>query len=266
MVWWNRDQSIDADGKLYSASVPYLVFGPEDENDVLAYAYTQVPPTMDDLDLDKITVMERLNQTTWKITAEYPHQEKNGTSQQQQEPELSFDISAGTKHITHSLQTVGNYAPPGKTAPDYGGAINVNEKGEVGGVDIVNSQFSCSEKFYFDNSKITTSWKRRVAELVGKVNSGGFHGWEAGELIFMGANGSRRGTTSKDKWEVTFHYRVSMNRFNVHVGEITIPEIRGWDYLWVRYENTVSDKSLTKKIASAHVEQVYYYVSFSALD
>ena len=267
MGWWNREQSLDADGKLYAASVPYIVYGPDDEDDVLAYAYSAVPKTMDDLDLDQISVKERIGENCWKITAEYPHKERNGTDQQQQqEPEFAFSISAGTKHITHSIRTIGNYAPPGETAPSYGGAINVNEKGEAAGVDIVSSTFSFTEKHFYDNSHITNTFKRNVASLVGKVNSGTFRGWEAGELLFVGADGSRKGNTAKDRWEITFRYRVSMNRTGVTVGNISITDqVNGWDYLWVRYENTINQKTLTKKIASAHLEQVYVYASFSVL-
>ena len=265
MEYWDRDHSLDSDGNLYSATIPYIVIGYTDEMAMLAYAKSQIPATLEGIALDKIDIEERIAADVWRVKANYPHKDKTG-SQQQQEPEFAFDISAGTKHITHSIQTVGNYAPSGKTAPDFKGAINVNEKGEVQGVDIVNSTFSFTEKHYYDNSHVSNTFKRNVAAIVGRVNSSSFRGWNAGELLFMGASGSRRGTTSKDKWEITFRYKVSMNRTNVTVGDIHIPSVRGWDYLWVKYEDSVVNNIMTKKPSSAHVEQVYYYVSFSALN
>ena len=39
------------------------------------------------------------------------------------ESTYQLDTGGGTQHITHSIKTVGKYAPPGKTAPDFKGAI-----------------------------------------------------------------------------------------------------------------------------------------------
>jgi hypothetical protein len=262
---------IDADGYLQSADVSYLIFDHENETDVLDYARTVIPNKITfrdrSVDLDNIEIMERRAQDVWKVTAHYPANKDNYTDQQSQEiPEFSFDISAGTKHITHSKETVFSAAAePGETAPDYGGAINVNQDNKIDGVDIVNSVFSFSEKHYFSNSKMDNTFKRQIASLVGTVNDSTFKQWEAGELLFMGATGSRRGKTSKDKWEVTFRFAVSMNASNIEVGDITVPSKNGWDYLWVKYANDVNDNMLTKKIEAVYVERVYDYESFNPL-
>ena len=58
-----------------------------------------------------------------------------------------FDTGGGTQHITHSIKTVGKYAAPGKTAPDFKGAIGVTLD-NVEGVDITVPVYHFSETHY----------------------------------------------------------------------------------------------------------------------
>lgn len=275
MEFWDRDHTVDSDGHIYSATIPYIVIGFTDEIQMLAYAKLNIPAVIQPdpnlniyVELDTIAIDERLAHDVWRVMANYPHKDDNLTDNDQNEiPEFSFDISGGTKHITHSKETVFSASSdPKKKAPDYSRAINVDQDGKIGGVDIVNSTFSFTEKHFFKNSKVNNSFKRTIASLVGKVNSNSFRHWEPGELIFMGATGSRRGKTSKDKWEVTFRFAVSMNVTNLQVSDnITIPKKNGWDYLWVKYKDNVEKNTLIKEIDSAFVERVYDYVSFNPL-
>lgn len=54
---------------------------------------------------------------------------------------ISGDTMGGTQHLTQSLATVNKYAPSGKTAPDFKGAIGVT-KDSVDGVDVVCPVFN----------------------------------------------------------------------------------------------------------------------------
>ena len=114
---------------------------------------------------------------------------------------------------------------------------------------------------------MTTAYKKRLAELTGTVNNGKFKGYAPGEVLFLGASGSRRGKHSDDDWEITFRFAVSPNRENLKIGDLTIKEKLGWDYLWVRYADEVSSdqKSLVKKPESAYVERVYQAADFGGL-
>ena len=268
-----HEKQIDADGYLRSATMYYLVFDLNNEDAVLTFAKDNVPSKITynnrDVNLDSIEIDERLTDDIWKIAANYPTDPENETEQEQEQevPEFSMDISGGTKHITHSKETIGSYSADEETpAPDYQRAINVDDDNQVNGVDVVNCSFTFTEKHFYTNSKMSNSFKREIAFLVGKVNSNTFRQWENGELLFMGASGSRRGTARKDKWEVTFRFAVSMNATNIPVGEsITIPAKNGWDYLWVKYADNVKNNSLVKEIKAAYVERVYDYESFTPL-
>ena len=52
---------------------------------------------------------------------------------------LGLQAGGGTQHITQSIATIQKYAPPGKTAPDFKGAIGVTHD-SVEGVDTCQAE------------------------------------------------------------------------------------------------------------------------------
>lgn len=98
--------------------------------------------------------------------------------------------------------------------------------------------------------------------LTGRVNHAPFKGFAAGEVLFLGASGSQRG---QEDWEVTFSFAASPNVTGLAVGQITGIAKKGWEYLWVRYEDAVDAHTLVKQPAAAYVEQVYPYGDFALL-
>jgi len=174
---------------------------------------------------------------------------------------FSFDTGGGTQHVTQSLQTVGKYAAPGQTAPGFGGAIGVT-KDSVDGVDITVPVYNWTETHYLDDVYVSGSYKAALFRLTGKVNQSGFRGFESGEVVFLGASGSKRG---EEDWEITFRFAASPNRWDLTVGSISGIRKRGWEYLWVRYVDEEDDGVLVKRPASVYVEQVYEYGDFRQL-
>ena len=73
--WKEREQVVDADGGIRSATVYYLVFDNEDEAGVMACALANVPGTITlggrTVELDSIDIEERLTADIWKIAAQY---------------------------------------------------------------------------------------------------------------------------------------------------------------------------------------------------
>lgn len=180
------------------------------------------------------------------------------------ESTFQFDTSGGSQHITQSLATVGTYAAPGSDAPNFGGGIGVTANG-VEGVDITVPVYTFAETHYLSTGTVTTGYKGTLFNLTGKVNSSGFKGLDAGECLFLGASGSRR--ESEDDWEITFRFAGSPNRSGLTIGDITGVSKKGWEYLWVRYQDVEDEtaKMLIKKPIAAYVEKVYEEASFAAL-
>jgi len=175
-----------------------------------------------------------------------------------------FEVGGATEHITQSISTISK-TPVSGTAPDHKGAIGVDEKGNIAGVDIVAPQLRFSKTYYIAAAAVTDAYIRTLAGLAAHVNDATFMGFAAGEVLFIGARGSQRG---EEDWEITFDFAASPNKTNISIGGvITVPAKKGWEYLWVQYE-TIEDptaKKLTRRPIAAYVEKVYDTGDFGAL-
>lgn len=263
--FYDLNEYMDYSGFLTQAEVPYLVFGVEEELDALNAVREASPEKLENLRRQTLEISERINQNTFKVQVSYEVDVFDGIDgSNDPEPNFAFDTGGGSKHINQSLATV-SVTPSG--APDYGGAIGVDGDGNVNGIDITMPVMNFSETHYFRASKVSTAYKKRLAELTGTVNDGKFKGYDPGEVLFLGASGSRQGKHSDDDWEITFRFAVSPNRKNLKVGDLIVKEKLGWDYLWVRYADDISKdrKSLVKKPEAAYVERVYQAADFGGL-
>jgi len=121
-----------------------------------------------------------------------------------------------------------------------------------------------SETHYKADEDVTAEYKATLFALTGKVNSAAFKGFEAGEVLFLGASGSKRG---EEDWEITYRFAASPNATNIQVGDITVTSKKGWEYLWVRYADAedAGANALVKRPVAAYVEKVYEEGDFSAL-
>ena len=190
----------------------------------------------------------------WDVTARY-------SSREPEESEFTFDTSGGTTHITQSLQTVGKYAPAGETAPDFKGAIGVSTD-SVEGTDVTVPVYSFSETHRIPGALVTGAYKLTLFMLTGRTNQAVFKGFAAGEVLFLGASGAKRG---KDAWEITFRFAASPNVSGLKVGDIEGINKKGWEYLWVRYADDEDEHVLVKRPIAVYVEQVYQAGDFAGL-
>ena len=253
-----------------SAELIYTITGTADEAAAVAALKAVAPSVLHNLKRQPVTVEPVHVDTTnpdkciWTGTVNYApfeYQEPPETG----DSSFSFDTGGGTQHITQSLSTIGRYAASG-TAPDFKGAIGVTHD-NVEGVDITVPVYNFSETHYLSAAQVTTAYKGTLFQLTGKVNNGSFRGLAAGECLFLGASGSRRGTGPDDDWEITFRFAGSPNRTGITVGPISGIAKKGWEYLWVRYADTedTGSNTLVKQPVAAYVEKVYEDGNFAAL-
>lgn len=254
---WESRQSVE--GESPAVDLIYIVRGTDDDLAAKSALLDASPVLYDGLVRQSLSI-ERVAEDIWEGTVRYgllqPPQTGDSTYQ--------FDTGGGTQHITQSIQTVGRYAPAGKMAPDFRGAIGVTHD-SVEGVDITIPVYSFSETHYIAADQVTGAYKATLFALTGKVNNASFRGFAAGEVLFLGASGSKRG---EEDWEITFRFAASPNATGLTVGEITGIAKKGWEYLWVRYADDVDDdaKVLVKRPIAVYVEQVYQYGDFSQLE
>ena len=247
-----------------SAELGYIVRGTADDLAARTAAQAASPATYDTLPRQTIQI-EPIGPQLWDVTVRYSQNASTGTTTPS-ESSFTFETGGGTQHITQSLQTVQRRPAPGTTAPDFGGAIGVTSDG-VEGVDISVPVYQFSETHYFTDAQVTASYKGAIFSCTGKTNAGSFRGFAAGEVLFLGATGSKRGDGPDDDWEITFRFAASPNQTNLTVGPVTGINKKGWEYLWVRYADAEDSGSgaIIKKPIAAYVERVYDQANFGAL-
>ncbi len=232
----------------------YMIMNTESESVAKGLLGSTAPPMYGVLFLDSYRVVH-VGGGVWEGTARYV----KWTSESQ----YSFDTGGGTQHVTQSLVNVQQVAAPGFLAPNFYGAIGVTDD-RVEGTDITVPVFNFTETHYLLTNLVTPAYKLALFNLTGKVNGGLFKGFAKGEVLFLGASGSKRGL---DDWEITFRFAASPNVASLSLGSITGVSKEGWHYLWVRFiddeDNTA--KALIKRPIAAYVEQVYPYGDFSGL-
>lgn len=214
--------------------------------------------------------VEPVGDNLWEGKARYSKSEFQPPSTG--DASFSFDTTGGTQHITQSRQTIQKYAPTGKTAPDFGGAIGVTHD-SVEGVDINIPAFAFNVTRYVAPAAMTSTYIASLYALTGKTNSAAWTvnvdgvtlTFAAGEALFQGVSGSKR--KSEQDWELNFRFAASPNATNLTIGSITGIAKKGWEYLWVRYADAedTSAKAIMKKPIAVYIEKVYDEGTFSSL-
>jgi len=239
-----------------SVDLLYMVGGTEDDAVVRATVEATIPAIYAGLVFQSYHISHQ-GGGVWEVSVRYGKFESKETGQST----YSFDTGGGTTHITQSLQTVGSYASPGEDALDFKGAIGVSTE-SVDGTDITIPVFNFKETHYIPAALVTPAYKVILFHMTGKVNAAPFKGFAPGEVLFLGASGSQRGT---EDWEITFSFAASPNVTDLTIGDITGIEKKGWEYLWVRYQDVEDENVLVKQPAAVYVEQVYEYADFALL-
>lgn len=241
-----------------SAQLNFVINGTEDYEEALTQLATDAPLMFDNLPRLNYGI-EPVAASIWLGFARYGYQSVQPTG----EAVYQFDTGGGSQHITQSLATVGRYPRPGAVAANFMGAIGVTAD-SVQGVDITVPVYSFSEVHYKNNAFVDDTYKATLFELTGTVNSQTFRQFAAGEVLFLGASGTKRGS---DDWELVYRFSASPNMTDMVIGDITGITKAGWEYLWVQYIDAedASAQTLIKQPASVHIEQVYPYQDFDRL-
>lgn len=180
-----------------------------------------------------------------------------------QSPLFTFEIAGGQQKITQSLETIQSYAPEGEMAPDFQGAIGVDGD-KVNGVDISVPTFAFEITIHVQPGLVTQAYILSLANLAWTVNTATFYGFDPGEVLFVGVRGSQRGL---EDVELTYKFQRQPTKYDIQVGDITVTQKDGWEYLWILYANSVDATAnvLVKVPSAAYVERVYEYGDFSIL-
>ena len=260
-------KSIDKNGKYKSVEIRYIVFEAADEDAALTAVLGVAAKELNDLPLDSIEIDERCGDQTFKINALYKTEDISSSGggdddDDDEDPTISFDCGGGSKHLLYSLAQKKVFGDK-----DPGGAIGWNGKTgddcEITGVDIPTAQLRETYTVQMRVSKLSTSYKKKVAALVGKVNSGTFKGWSAGEVMFLGMSYSTPAKKAK-KVTVTFNFAIQPNESKVKVGGKSVSK-KGFEYVWAISKTVANNGTPKMQVEGIYVDQVCEYASFSSL-
>ena len=261
-AWTGVDLSLEQGSGSNSnstATVTYIVEGAEDDITACTSAYEFAPDEFSEIPKKSASVAERLTENAWKIEVNYGSESKSSSGDsgsEDDEATMNFDCSAGTKHMTQAIEQTCVYVGSGesKDSSDEASAVPIGWNGkdgsesEAAGVDVSIGELRETYTKTMSKSKVTgTSWKRKVAELVGKVNSGSFKGWNAGEVMFLGCSYSAPSKGSK-KVSVSFHFAIRLNESKATVAGQNIGSKKGFEYLWALTDDEVRDGERKRKV------------------
>jgi hypothetical protein len=250
---------------IYINSVAYPV---TTEHAALEAVRKEAPRVMYGMARKELRISEKVNETAYKVGVTYAYSGTESPDNADDDRDMgdrtiSFSGAGGTRHITHSLRTL--YRSEGM--PDYGGAINVDNAGNIHGIDIPAPMLTFSETHFMTYKKFKVSYIRQLMKLEKCVNDKAFRGFEKGEVFFDHFDAVRRGTKREDLYEVTFHFAVIPNQPEMMVQNIKVPAKDGWDYVWYKTtpESKGEKKSTGAKLDGCAIEQIYQLADFGLL-
>jgi hypothetical protein len=243
-----------------SVVLNWIVLGTTNDLVVKALVRATTPAIYDGLVLQTVSAKETAPEA-WDCQAKYGVRKPP----KEYEYKFAFDTTGGRQKITQSLETIQKYAPSGKTAADHKGAIGVTDHG-VEGCEVVVPKFSWSETWQLPIADYGWAYSQALKSVTGMVNSGGFRGFPAGQVLFRGGKGS---ASSKDPTliEITYSFDQSDDVSAQAIGDISGIDKAGWQYLWVHYteEHDTTADALARRPDSVYVERVYDAANFAAL-
>lgn len=229
----------NADGG--SRSVPYLIFGSDDADDVMNALISDSDPTEAGLTAGNWGGLTRLAENVWRGVVQYGMLSvttaKREPPQEVGEGELSFDTTGGTKKISHYLSTPTSTSL--STVPDFKGAIAVTKSG-IEGAEIGEASCKFQISKTLNDVDVPSSYLDTLFRYTYCVNTaavtlnanGKALVFAPGELLFLGASVTFSRATQK--WRIVYQFAGKPNDTRT-VNGMAI-SVRGWDYVWIYTE------------------------------
>lgn len=255
--WSERTSSRGVTGNPPSVLLQYALSGVIDDVAAYSYALGNTSPmwiAANQLLYRQDLKLDHRGNGLWYVDVPYGPENK-----QVGQWDFDFDTTGGTVRLYQSKET--QTFPPG--GPDHHGAIDVQGKDlEVRGVDIVIPALRLGYTFRHPAGIMNEARAVHLARNTAKTNSAPWHGFAAGECLFLGAQG-RSGSQSEAS--VTYSIACSENLVNKTIAEIAGVTKRGWWVSWISYERAVDGGQPVRRAEWIYVERVYDEMDFYAV-
>lgn len=244
------------------------------ENDVKDFLLGGgAPAFIDGLPIFEVEVSNRVNPEIYNTKVTY---ERSSAEEEEEELPASgqteqFDTTGGVIHKEWADNVISSQ---GAVDSDTVGAINYDGE-KINGLDITAPAYRFTLTVQKLESEVTQEYQKRLFELTGHVNVGSLRFFNDSEVLFLGATGSKTrdgqknadGTLKEDIWEITYQFAGRLTETNVRIGSFVVPEVKGWEYVTVTYEDIAPNAAIgiTRGAKTVAVLQVYKKASFIEL-
>lgn len=239
-----------------TATLVYLVKDCFDELDARTAIEANSPSTWDGKARVSIE-LQRVAKTKHLAKVNYDDQEEDLDTG---EWRISFDTAGGT--VKQTLAYAERKYP--STAPDQRGAVNVQD-GKVQGLDVPIGTLKFTIHYRMPKATITLAYVRTLAFLVGRTNAASFYGFDALEVMFLGAQGQQGSRTDP---VIDYSFLAGEHLTNFQVGGITVALKRAHEHLWASFEDTVEggdEPALIPTPRAIYIDEVARSANFSLL-
>jgi len=260
------------DGKCEKARLLYVVSDCPAAADAIAAVAAAAPEKLDSTPRQSVEINASPGGGLFEIAVNYAqsHVSKSHRSSRKAGDRVwKFAVHGSAVIRNTALATVRSISAEVSPADDPGVLIDWNGKSGQesvsGSVKVLEPVFTEICRATFPVFKLNTAYKRRIAALVGKVNSGTFHYWAPGEVLLESIVQSEPFTNSAgtELCDVVFTFAIRPNGERSCAG-YQVAQVDGWDYLWAITENTPD--ALSPRVRSLHVSRIYERASFTALE
>lgn len=145
---------------------------------------------------------------------------------------------------------------------NVGTAIGVHED-QVDGADVYRPTGTLRITKRFDSTQITSHFRRQLIDASATVNASNWKDWEAGEVLFLGADLAPSGPTEH---RVIYNFQFARKRLPytvfLHDGSTVTIEPGPWDHVWFKHAERMVNADSGERVKqtgveSVHVAQVY---------
>jgi len=171
---------------------------------------------------------------------------------------LAWDSSGNTERIYQALSET-RYGD----GPDFEEAINVNGM-RVEGLDKVAAGMRYSETWIFPtNVAFDCDYLTNVFRLTGTTNQSTFRCFQPGDALFLGARCQWQG--DQPFCSITFEFDCRPTKPDFYVKGVMEFEKKGWEYVWIRYQDDIDDDTLIRRPIAAYKNKIYEEKDWAAL-
>ncbi len=267
-------RQVGSSGDCRSARIIYIVSECNNAASAVEAVRLATPDAVGNALRESISVISSPGGGLFEVAADYevPQNTSAAGSNSQRNPGdrvWRFCVNSSPAERSDALDTVKSIYISDVRRISPGTRINWNGKtgnsSVSGSCRVLEARFTEICRATFRASDINISYKRKAANLVGKVNAAPFNRWAPGEVLLESITQSDVYTNSKnvELCDIVFTFAIRPNGTRICAGR-SVPDVDGWDYLWAVTE--INPGSYTETVNSLHVSRIYERASFNALE